>query len=118
MTVLLLWHYVLTFDKEVTFFWGRVFSGPSALFFANRYLTLAVALYDAPLWSYSTVYAVSSAKSSSNLMSLTQRSCTEVSKHTPCPDTIVPRSSVYEQMRSGHSPALCARDPAVRHLGR
>ncbi|EIW53133.1 uncharacterized protein TRAVEDRAFT_61247 [Trametes versicolor FP-101664 SS1] len=55
--VLLLWHYVLTFDKEVTFFWGRVFSGPSALFFANRYLTLAVALYDAPLWSYSTVYA-------------------------------------------------------------
>ncbi|KAL1937306.1 hypothetical protein VTO73DRAFT_13870 [Trametes versicolor] len=31
--VLLLWHYVLTFDKEVTYFWGRVFSGPSALFF-------------------------------------------------------------------------------------
>ncbi|KAI0365826.1 hypothetical protein BV20DRAFT_1056101 [Pilatotrama ljubarskyi] len=39
---LMIWHYLTTFDKEVKRFWKRKLSGASALFFANRYLALAV----------------------------------------------------------------------------
>lgn len=48
--VLLMWHYLITFDKEFAFFWRQRFSGASALFFANRYLTLTIAIYGAPFW--------------------------------------------------------------------
>ncbi|KAL1937304.1 hypothetical protein VTO73DRAFT_13868 [Trametes versicolor] len=45
--VLLLWDLLLTFDTEAAFFWRRRISGAAALFFANRYLTLLIALYNA-----------------------------------------------------------------------
>ncbi|EIW53131.1 uncharacterized protein TRAVEDRAFT_134433, partial [Trametes versicolor FP-101664 SS1] len=45
-TALLVWHYLLTFEKEITFFWRRKFSGASALFLTNRYLSLAVVIYN------------------------------------------------------------------------
>ncbi|KAI0631120.1 hypothetical protein C8Q77DRAFT_1131405 [Trametes polyzona] len=54
---LLIWHYIITFDTEVAFYWHRRgFSGASALFFANRYLPLIVAIYDTPWWSLSKAY--------------------------------------------------------------
>lgn len=46
---LLIWHHLLTFDREVAFFWKRKFSGASGLFFANRYLILVYSIYNL-LW--------------------------------------------------------------------
>ncbi|KAI0816081.1 hypothetical protein BC628DRAFT_1342559 [Trametes gibbosa] len=44
---LLFWHYLLTLDKEVAYFWKRGFAGGTVLFFANRYLTLAYSIHNA-----------------------------------------------------------------------
>lgn len=49
--VLLMWHYLLTIDKEVAFFWRRRFSGVCALFLANRYIILVVIIYQSPWWN-------------------------------------------------------------------
>ncbi|EIW53121.1 uncharacterized protein TRAVEDRAFT_75246 [Trametes versicolor FP-101664 SS1] len=57
---LLMWHYLLTFDKEVAYFWRRRPNGACMLFLANRYLTIIVSIYDTPWWSLSTAYTVSS----------------------------------------------------------
>ncbi|KAH9850531.1 hypothetical protein C2E23DRAFT_905093 [Lenzites betulinus] len=43
---LVAWQYLITFEREVTFFWNRKPSGASALFFANRYLGLAFSVYN------------------------------------------------------------------------
>ncbi|EIW55679.1 uncharacterized protein TRAVEDRAFT_50170 [Trametes versicolor FP-101664 SS1] len=48
-SALLIWHHLLTFDREVAFFWKRKFSGASGLFFANRYLILVYSIYNL-LW--------------------------------------------------------------------
>lgn len=59
-TVLLIWNYILTFEKEVAFFWKRgLFSGACVLFLANRYLVLVVAIYQSPWWNLHYSYAVS-----------------------------------------------------------
>ncbi|KAL1937294.1 hypothetical protein VTO73DRAFT_13858 [Trametes versicolor] len=50
-TMLLMWHYLLTIDKEVAFFWRRRFSGVCALFLANRYIILVVIIYQSPWWN-------------------------------------------------------------------
>lgn len=50
-TVLLMWHYLLTIEKEYAFFWRRRFSGVCALFLANRYIVLAVIIYQSPWWN-------------------------------------------------------------------
>lgn len=55
-----MWHYLLTFDKEVAYFWRRRPNGACMLFLANRYLTIIVSIYDTPWWSLSTAYTVSS----------------------------------------------------------
>ncbi|KAI0357312.1 hypothetical protein OH77DRAFT_1399365, partial [Trametes cingulata] len=58
--ILLMWHYLTTFDKEVNLFWKRrVPGGACVLFLVNRYLTLLVAIYDTPWWNLSTAYLVS-----------------------------------------------------------
>ncbi|KAL1937307.1 hypothetical protein VTO73DRAFT_13871 [Trametes versicolor] len=44
---LVIWHHLLTFDKEVEFFWRRKLNGPCALFLATGYSTLSWSIYDA-----------------------------------------------------------------------
>lgn len=44
-TALVIWHHLLTFDKEVRFFWRRKLTGPCALFLVTRYSTLAWYIY-------------------------------------------------------------------------
>ncbi|KAL1937991.1 hypothetical protein VTO73DRAFT_12002 [Trametes versicolor] len=52
---LLVWHYLLTLDKEVEFFWGRGYSGARIMFFANRYLSIIWAIYSvSPSWKKTT----------------------------------------------------------------
>ncbi|EIW53108.1 uncharacterized protein TRAVEDRAFT_24421 [Trametes versicolor FP-101664 SS1] len=52
---LLVWHYLLTLDKEVEFFWGRGYSGARVMFFANRYLSIIWAIYSvSPSWKKTT----------------------------------------------------------------
>ncbi|EIW53138.1 uncharacterized protein TRAVEDRAFT_53550 [Trametes versicolor FP-101664 SS1] len=57
-TALLIWHYVLTVENELAFFWRRRFSSAYALFVANRYLILVVIIYQSPWWAvhYSHMY--------------------------------------------------------------
>ncbi|KAL1937299.1 hypothetical protein VTO73DRAFT_13863 [Trametes versicolor] len=50
-TALLIWHYVLTVENELAFFWRRRFSSAYALFVANRYLILVVIIYQSPWWA-------------------------------------------------------------------
>lgn len=47
---LLVWHYLLTFEKEIAFFWKRNFSGACVLFLMNRYLIFLVGIYGLPWW--------------------------------------------------------------------
>lgn len=56
---LLLWHYVLTVEKEFAFFWRRRFSGVCALFLANRYLILVVIVNQSPWWNVRCSHRVS-----------------------------------------------------------
>lgn len=46
-SALVIWHHLLTFDKEVEFFWRRKLNGPRAIFLATRYSTLSWSIYDA-----------------------------------------------------------------------
>lgn len=48
--VLLLYDFLLTVGAERACFWRRRLSGAAALFLVNRYLTLFLALYNAPWW--------------------------------------------------------------------
>ncbi|EIW53135.1 uncharacterized protein TRAVEDRAFT_24438 [Trametes versicolor FP-101664 SS1] len=48
--VLLLYDFLLTIGVEHACFWRRRLSGAAALFLVNRYLTLFLALYNAPWW--------------------------------------------------------------------
>ncbi|EIW53119.1 uncharacterized protein TRAVEDRAFT_53531 [Trametes versicolor FP-101664 SS1] len=50
IAVSFIWHCFITFDQGVAFFWKRRPSGASALFFANRYLTLAIGIYNTAWW--------------------------------------------------------------------
>ncbi|EIW53144.1 uncharacterized protein TRAVEDRAFT_53554 [Trametes versicolor FP-101664 SS1] len=50
-TTLLIWHYLLTVDKEFGYFWRKRFSGVCALYLANRYLILVVIVYQTPWWN-------------------------------------------------------------------
>ncbi|KAI0357304.1 hypothetical protein OH77DRAFT_152546 [Trametes cingulata] len=43
--VLVVWHHLLTLNKEVSLFWRRKRSGACVLFFANRYLAAVIVLY-------------------------------------------------------------------------
>lgn len=42
----IIWRHILTFDEEVTHFWGRKPSVSCGLFFANRYAALCLAIYN------------------------------------------------------------------------
>ncbi|KAI0641571.1 hypothetical protein C8Q79DRAFT_1014024 [Trametes meyenii] len=54
--VLLIWHYITTFDQEVHLFWKWRPTGACILFLANRYLTLVVSVFNSPWWSLATTY--------------------------------------------------------------
>ena len=57
----MVWYeYLITFDKEVDYFWRRTTNGASILFFASRYLTLVNAVYWFPWWNFSMKYEVCS----------------------------------------------------------
>ncbi|KAL1937310.1 hypothetical protein VTO73DRAFT_13874 [Trametes versicolor] len=56
IAIVMMWHYLLTLDKEVAYFWKRKPTGACALFFANRYLTLIVVIYNTPWWDLSNTY--------------------------------------------------------------
>ena len=43
--VIVFWDYVVTFDREVTMFWGRRFNGAALLFYLTRYGFLAYTLW-------------------------------------------------------------------------
>ncbi|KAH9850530.1 hypothetical protein C2E23DRAFT_861282 [Lenzites betulinus] len=49
---LLCWHYLLTIDKEIEFFWNRRLNGGTILFFANRYITLGYSIYTMIFWVF------------------------------------------------------------------
>lgn len=59
MVVTIIWHYVLTLDKEITYFWRRKPTGACALFLANQYFTLIFAIYNTSWWTHSTAYTAS-----------------------------------------------------------
>ncbi|KAH9850526.1 hypothetical protein C2E23DRAFT_734858, partial [Lenzites betulinus] len=59
-TALLVWHYLITLDKEVSLFWKRGLSGGNILFFANRYITIAVSIYYTLWWPLAPSKPVSS----------------------------------------------------------
>ncbi|KAI0354663.1 hypothetical protein OH77DRAFT_1521558 [Trametes cingulata] len=46
-TVLLVFEYLITLDREVELFWRRKFTGASVLFLLNRYLPLSVTILEA-----------------------------------------------------------------------
>ncbi|KAI0368913.1 hypothetical protein BV20DRAFT_1053672 [Pilatotrama ljubarskyi] len=46
-TVLLVFEYLITLDREVGLFWRRSFTGASSLFLLNRYLPLSVTILEA-----------------------------------------------------------------------
>ncbi len=46
----LLYEYTITFGREVDLFWTRRFSGATALFLANKYITLLNHLFDLSLY--------------------------------------------------------------------
>ncbi|KAI0704489.1 hypothetical protein C8T65DRAFT_741048 [Cerioporus squamosus] len=48
--VFLLYEYTITFGREVDLFWTRRFSGATALFLANKYITLLNHLFDLSLY--------------------------------------------------------------------
>ncbi|EIW53124.1 uncharacterized protein TRAVEDRAFT_53535 [Trametes versicolor FP-101664 SS1] len=59
IAMIMMWHYLLTLDQEVAYFWRHRPTGACALFLANRYLTLIVSIYNTPWWSVSTTYTPS-----------------------------------------------------------
>ncbi|KAI0764866.1 hypothetical protein C8Q74DRAFT_1174811, partial [Fomes fomentarius] len=40
------YEYIITFDREVSLFWRRRFTGATLLFLLNRYITLLTQLLD------------------------------------------------------------------------
>lgn len=76
--VLLMWHYLLTFDKEIAYFWRRRPNGVCVLFLANRYPPLIVSIYDTPWWSLSTAYTVSCFALFVDSLVLNRKSCVSI----------------------------------------
>ena len=58
-SALILYDYLTTFDAELELFWTRKLSGPSLLFFVNRYLGIVYYIAMLPLRFAPSVATVS-----------------------------------------------------------